>query len=301
MKFYYFGGTFNENDTLEDTSTLDSHHFDGVMFTYDATQGDMFIRTAKDIKPNEKIKYLIAIRPYTISPQYLYAINQSMNEIQKNRLQINIIAGYIKDHESHIGGIVGDINDSSSSVERSNYTIKFIESLDEISKNKSKEEQLDVYISTTNNYVFDAVKKYKNKIILPYSIYKRGFWSDWMKDPSLKIKFEREDVEIMLAMTPIIRETKEELEALAQHAMKPVWKKGDVSKVVEDVEYFTHESFHEFVQMLEEDSINYLLINAVPRSESTKIVSFIKQYVESRLDFVSHEAGKETNILGGKK
>jgi hypothetical protein len=292
MKFYYFGGTFNENDTLEDTSTLNNHHFDGVMFTYDATQGDMFVRVAKDIKLNENIKYLIAIRPYTISPQYLYAINQSINEIQKDRLQINIIAGYIKDHESTVGGIVGDVNDLSSSVERSNYTIKFIESLDEISKNKDPKEQLDVYISTTNNYVFDAVKKYNNKIILPYSIYKRGFWSDWLKDPSLKIEFDRGGIEIMLAMTPVIRETKEELEALAQHAMKPVWKKGDVSKVVEDVEYFTHQSFHEFIQMLEEDNINHLLINAVPRSESTKIVSFIKQYVESRTDFAGHQAGK---------
>lgn len=292
MKFYYFGGTFNENDTLEDTSTLNSHHFDGVMFTYDATQGDMFVRVARDIKLNEKIKYLIAIRPYTISPQYLYAINQSISEIQKDRLQINIIAGYIKDHESNVGGIVGDVNDSSSSVERSNYTIKFIESLDEISKNKKKEEQLDVYISTTNNYVFDAVKKYKNKIILPYSIYKRGFWSDWLKDPSLKIEFERGDIEIMLAMTPVIRETKEELETLAHHAMKPVWKKGDVTKVVEDVEYFTHDSFHEFIQMLEEDNINHLLINAVPRSESTKIVLFIKQYVESRKSFAGQQAGK---------
>jgi hypothetical protein len=282
MKFYYFGGTFNENDTLEDTSTLDSHHFDGVMFTYDATQGDMFVRVAKDIKLNEKIKYLIAIRPYTISPQYLYAINQSINEIQKDRLQINIIAGYIKDHESNVGGIVGDVNDLSSSVERSNYTIKFIESLDEISKNKDPKEQLDVYISTTNNYVFDAVKKYKNKIILPYSIYKRGFWSDWLKDPSLKIEFDRGETEIMLAMTPVIRETEEELQSLAQHAMKPVWKKGDVSKVVEDVEYFTHETFHEFIQMLEKDNINHLLINAVPRSESKIIVSFIKKYVESR-------------------
>jgi hypothetical protein len=282
MKFYYFGGTFNENDTLEDTSTLDSHHFDGVMFTYDATQGDMFVRTAKDIKLNEKIKYLIAIRPYTISPQYLYAINQSINEIQKDRLQINIISGYIKDHESNVGGIVGDVNDSSSSVERSNYTIKFIESLHEISKNKKAEEQLDVYISTTNNYVFDAVKKHKNKIILPYSIYKRGFWSDWMKDPSLKVKFERENTEIMIAMTPVIRKTEKELEALAQHAMRPVWKKGEVSTVVEDVEYFTHETFGEFVQTLEEDGINHLLINAVPRSESNIIVSFIKEYVESR-------------------
>jgi hypothetical protein len=282
MKFYYFGGTFNETDTLEDTSTLNNHHFSGVMFTYDATQGDMFVRTARNMKLDEKIKYLIAIRPYTISPQYLYTITQSMNEIHKDRLQINIIPGYIKDHESHVGGIVGEVNDLSSSVDRSNYTIKFIQSLNDILQNDQLKDKPDVYISTTNSYVFDAVKKFKNKIILPYSIYSRGFWSDVVKDPSLKIPFEREDTEIMLAMTPIIRETREELESLAQHAMRPVWKKGEVPKVVADVEYFTPESFDEFIKMLEEDNINHLLINAVPRSESKIIISFIKKYVESR-------------------
>jgi len=280
MKFYYFGGTFNQVDTREDVSTLNDYNFDGVMFTYDATQGDMFVRIAKDIKLNEKIKYLVAIRPYTISPQYLYAINKSIKEIQKDRLQINVIAGYIKDHENDVGGIVGDVNDLSSTVDRSNYMIEFIKSLNEISKNNNSEEQLEVYISATNHYVFEAVKKYKNKAIIPYSIYKRGFWSDWMKTPPADVPFDRDNVDMMLAMTPIIRKTKEEIETLAKHAMKPIWKKGDTEKVVEDVEYFTHESFNEFIKMLEEDGINHLLINAVPRSESEVIIPFVRQYVE---------------------
>ena len=285
MKFYYFGGTFNENDTFEDTSTLDNHHFDGVMFTYDATQGDMFVRTARDMKLNEKIKYLIAIRPYTISPQYLQTIHDSINEIDAGRLQLNFIAGYIKDHESHIQGIVGEVNDNSESVDKSNYMIKFIEAVNNMKVNKKP---LDFYVSTTNSYVFEETKKHKNKIILPYHIYKRGFWSDVLKDPSLKIPLQTKDVEIMITMTPVIRETEEELSLLNNYALRPVWKKGEVSKVLDDVEYFTHESFHEFVKMLEEDGINYLLINAVPRQESKVIIPFIKKYVESRKGFVSN-------------
>jgi hypothetical protein len=279
MKFYYFGGTFNENDTFEDTSTLDKYHFDGVMFTYDATQGDMFVRTARDMKLNEKIKYLIAIRPYTISPQYLQTISDSMNEIDPGRLQLNLIAGYIKDHENHIGGIVGDVNDSSDSVDKSDYMIKFLDTLSKMTVNKKA---LDFYVSTTNSYVFEETRKHNNKIILPYHIYKRGFWSDVQKDPSLKIPLDTKGVDIMLTMTPIIRETEEELKSLNNYALRPVWKKGEVSKVLDDAEYFTHDSFHEFVKTLEEDGIKHLLINAVPRVESKVIIPFIKQYVEKR-------------------
>lgn len=300
MKFYYFGGIFEEEteNTLETASVLEKHNFDGVMFTYDATRGDMFVRTAKDIDPNGKIKYLVAIRPYTISPQYLQTINDSMNEIDMERLQLNFISGYIKDHENHIEGIVGDIVDSSESVSKSKYMIKFIETLNSMKINKNP---LDFYVSTTNSYVFDEAKKHNNKIILPYHVWKRGFWSDVYKDPSLKIPLDAEGVEIMLTMTPIIRETEEELRSLTNYALRPIWKKGEVSKVLDDVEYFTHDSFNDFVKMLEENGINHLLINAVPRQEHSVIIPFIKKYVESQKEFVSKITNKETNILGGKK
>lgn len=290
MNFYYFGGVFHEN-SMETAPILEKNNFSGVMYTYDPTEGDMFTRVAREIKTDGKIKYLVAIRPYTISPQYLYTISQSISEIAPNRLQINVVPGYIKDHEKNIGGILGEVNDLSESLERSKYTIEFIKKLDEINngimatqtaEGKQLENTLDVYISTTNSYVFDTVKKYKNKIILPYHIYKRGFWSDVLKDPSMMINLDIKDTEVMLAMTPIIRKTKEELESLAKHAMRPVWKKGEIPAVVSDVEYFTYDSFHEFVQTLEEDNIHHLLINAVPRSESEIIISFINQYVESQ-------------------
>jgi len=277
MNFYYFGGHFTNNYSLEKASTLDKNHFSGVMFTYDATQGDMFVRTAKDIKPEEKIKYLVAIRPHTISPQYLYTIYDSINEIMEDRLQINFITGYIKDHESNVGGIVSGVNDKSDSIDRSKYMIDFIKTLNEMSENRKNKKLLDFYVSATNSYILNTAKEYKNKIILPYNIYKRGFWYD---NPSSPTKLDIKDTEVMIAMTPIIRKTKEELDLLTDYALRPIWKKGEVSKVVSDVEYFTYESFNEFIEMLEQDGINHLLINSVPAEEVHVIVPFIKQYVE---------------------
>lgn len=301
MNFYYFGGVMGDPANIKSPSNLNKNHFSGVMFTHDIPEGDMFVKAAVDIDPNENIKYLIAIRPYTISPQYLSMINRSMNKIDRGRLQINLISGYIKDHEDGVGGIVGDVTDNSSALDRSNYVIEFLRVLNEMDQDKDSpgywkdpnhKNKLDVYVSTTNSYVFEAVKKYNHKIILPYHIYVRGGWSDVLKDKNKIIPLEIENTEVMLAITPIIRKTEEELDLLTNHAVRPVWRKGEVPKVVLDVAYFTHEQFDDFVQTLEKRGINHLLINAVPSEEVKVIVPFIKQYVESRQGFVSVDTNK---------
>lgn len=302
MKFYYFGGVMGSPEDPKDPSNLNNHHFSGVMFTHDIPEGDMFVKTAIDINPNENIKYLIAIRPYTISPQYLSMINRSMSRIDRDRLQINLISGYIKDHEDGVGGVVGDVNDRSSSVDRSNYMIEFLKELNEMDQDKDSpgyyrdpnyRNNLDVYVSTTNSYVFEAAKKYNHKIILPYHIYARGSWSDTARHRSATIPLELGNMEVMLAITPIIRETEEELDMLTNYSMRPVWKNGEIPTPVLDSAYFTYDQFDDFVKTLESRGINHLLINAVPSQEVHVIVPFIKQYVESRhKGFVSNNTNK---------
>lgn len=277
MKFYYFGGVLGSETSVKSPSNLNRNNFDGVMFTHDIPQGDIFIQAAIDVKPNEKIKYLVAIRPYTISPQYLAMINDSLNKIQPGRFQLNIISGYTKDHEDSIKGIVGNINDQSDKVEKRKYLVEFIEALNEMQTNKNLKAPLDFFVTTTNPRVLDAVNKYNNKIILPYSLYKNDIWFKKFNKP-LHVNSQ----EIMLAITPIIRQTEEELESLKNYALRPVWQQGEVSKVVNDAAYFTYQGFHEFVKSLKKDNINYLLINAVPQEENEIIIPFIKQYVESR-------------------
>jgi hypothetical protein len=241
----------------------------------------MFVKTAVDINPSENIKYLIAIRPYTISPQYLSMINQSMNKISKDRLQINFISGYLKDNESHIKGIVGDINDQSSSIDRSNYMINFLETLNKMQNN---ENSLDFYVSTTNEYVFAKAKEHNSKIIIPYSDYKRGTWTNhkYNKNPSANDTFDLQGLDVMISLTPIIRKTHEELSLLSNYALRPVWKKGEIPAVVGDVGYFTYEEFDDFVNTLEKQGIKSLLINAVPAEEVNVIVPFIKEYIEAK-------------------
>lgn len=278
MEFYYFGGSFGQGQITK----LEDSNFSGVMFTYDSTQGDMFTRIARDIKTTEKIKYLVAIRPYSISPQYLCMINNSINEIMKNRLQINLISGYVKDHELDFGGIVGKVNDTSSRSDRSNYMIDYIDSLNTMPGNNLSQNKLDFYVSTTNEYVFNKTKEYNNKIILPYRDYKNKKWTIITETGQQlgNVSFDLKNSNVMIALTPIIRKTQEELEGLEDYALRPVWKNGEKPKAVTDLEYFTYDQFDKFVSELEENGIHQLLINGWPIQEREIIIDFVKQYVE---------------------
>ena len=198
-----------------------------------------------------------------------------------NRLQINLISGYIKDHEAKFGGIIGDVNDSSDRIDRSNYMIDYVKTLNTMGGNK-KNPTLDFYTSTTNEYVFDATAEYDNKIILPYRDYKNGYWTvvNGIHGQDIGSRFDISGRKIMLAITPIIRETQRELDISEDYAHRPIWKNGEQQGKVTDIEYFTYEEFHNFIKELENNGINEILMNGHREEERERLISFIKQYRE---------------------
>jgi hypothetical protein len=267
MDFYYFGGHIGSS-LMKD---LDDANFTGVLFTYDAMQGDFFTRLARDIKHDQKIKYMIAIRPYAISPQYLCMVNQSINEIMPDRLQINLISGHVKPHEQSVGGILGDINDSSSNIDRSNYLIKYVEMLEELRKNP-RNQIPDYYVSTTNRFVFDASSALNSKMIIAYRNYRHGCWvirSEFDQILEKGDPFSLDGTRSMISLSPIIRKTQEEIDVL------------DKPYLTYDTDYFTYEQFDAFVKKLESDGVKELMLGGWPESERNIIIKFVKEYTEN--------------------
>lgn len=161
MKFYMFSSDFDFIRTLEKSK------IDGVLYTYNAYQGNPFIGIAKYVKAKTKLKHMVAIRPYTISPQYLCTIADSIQNLIGSNLQINFISGWIKENELNAGGFVGEINDKSSNIDRGNYLIEYINVLEKLDRKIP-----DYYISVTNNFTFELAKKHNSKIIIDYSHFK---------------------------------------------------------------------------------------------------------------------------------
>jgi hypothetical protein len=125
MNIYWFGHDSNKDlghisDLLEDAG------FYGWLIPYAAGNEDPFVRVARSLKTEQKLKYLVAVRPYTISAQYLMAIIKSLDLIQEDRVRINFVPG-LTDGEESFGGIFSDVNDATSFEERKMFLCSYLE------------------------------------------------------------------------------------------------------------------------------------------------------------------------------
>ena len=246
MNFFWFERT-NDFDIKNLSEELEDNGFYGVLFTYSFFNDDYFVKIANTIDPNKKIKYMVAIRPYTISAQYLCMINNAFEKISKSRIVINIITGWVNDQEKSIGGIQGSINDFSSNIDRSNYSIEYVKSLKNIKSNTP-----EFYVSVTNEIVFKNVSD--GKVIVPYSIYKQN-------------RFDLNNENTMISVFPIIAKDEKELLSLKKE------------KIEQDAEYFTIETFENFLNELKSKKINSVLIgNDRPELSKKNILSFVSKF-----------------------
>jgi hypothetical protein len=244
MKFYYFGGNM---DMIDD---LVSHGFAGTLFLYNASSGDHFTEISRKINPDIDFKYMVAIRPYAMSPQYLCMINNTINTFAPDRLQINLISGYTKTAEFPYNGFVGRVNDNSSDIEKSTYLIDYLSVINEM-----KIKVPDFYVSTTNEHVLQAASKHNNKIIMPYSYYIKNINN---------VKNQK----VIVSIGPILRETEEEFEEL-----KAMGKPDDTS-------FYTIKHFSKILLHLKYHKIEEVLIYSWPNEEINNIMKFVKRFKE---------------------
>ena len=127
MNIYWFGRHLDKDfsymsDLLEDSG------FYGWLLPYAPGLADPFVRVARSMDTEKNLKYLVAVRPYTISPQYLLAITKGLDLIQEDRVRINFVPGLtMGGFDESFGGILGPINDSSSLEDRKKYFCSYIE------------------------------------------------------------------------------------------------------------------------------------------------------------------------------
>jgi len=289
MKIYYFGGSISKDkpDILHGSNIdeLVDIDFDGVLFTYDPYSGDMFTVVARTLDLQQKIKYMIAVRPHTMSAQYLCTINDSFDKIQKNRLQINLIVGHIKPNEKNFGGTIGEITDNSSVKDRTNYMIEYIKELKNM-ENRDGVKVPDYYVTCTNYYSFMAASELNQKIILPYSVYKNKYFlnSDTPGQTKPGKPWKMNGEKIMLAINPIIREKMEDIEKEFPKNKRIHVYGGtsylDRERGTLDTEFFTYDEFKSLLKKLESEGISEVLLNALTVEENEIFLAYMKKYIK---------------------
>lgn len=78
---------------------LEESGYESVLLTFNSQQPDWFIRSAAAIVPGQKLKYMIALRPYHVSPQYCSMMTIGYSQIDSDRLMFNWVAGEFHNRE----------------------------------------------------------------------------------------------------------------------------------------------------------------------------------------------------------
>lgn len=168
MKFYWFfrHNYFDLKDLFEN---LENTGFDGVLLAY-AQLGDPFSALANKINPNSSMEYIVAVRPYLISPQYVSEIVKSFESFAPGKLSINLVPGNVLDSEKEYGGVIGETTDLSSQDDRRDIIEDWIKEYISCRKNNNK-----IYISGHHPDIVEYADQYFDSLIMNHWVFNNDY------------------------------------------------------------------------------------------------------------------------------
>lgn len=109
---------------------LNSVGYYSSLFTIHSKASDYIPKIAYSFNPEHKIKYMIAFRPYLLSPQYFKMLIKSFDEIQPDRIIVNFVHGHIANYENFDGVMGVDGKNMFDPAVRKQYMHEFITRLE---------------------------------------------------------------------------------------------------------------------------------------------------------------------------
>jgi len=155
------------NEMSNNNKIFEEIQYKSVLFTYFENMSNAFVRIAHTIDPNQTFKYMVAVRPYTVSVDFLSSIYDSFNEISKDRMIINLVVGNVKDSPENI------LNENSlvdTYEKRLTYHQSFISKFKDKYVNHSKP---IVYVSGSSDYLINTGLDYADGIITEFANYEK--------------------------------------------------------------------------------------------------------------------------------
>ena len=249
--FYWFEwqDTYTLNTIAKE---LEKFGFFAILLPYTETSGDNFIRIAKTIEKDKAIKYMVAIRPYTISPQYLSGICSSLEEFAKERIMINFVVG----SPSEIGKketILGEITDISDHFAKREYLAKYVQIFKDINSHNTTK----ICISGGSKEVISVTESLADYGIIAYSKYLQDDFK--MTKPKI------------ISFSPVIVESHKETNS---------------NNLISDVIFCTEDELESLILKIKNDGIDDIMFYIVDvlsfdkNDQKIKLMNFVKSFNE---------------------
>lgn len=260
MKFHWM---IRHEDTSPDGlrkafEYINSFGYTSCMLTYHSRENDMFIKLARAIDPEIDLKYIVAMRTYAVSPEYLGLMIKGFDEIAKNKLMFNIVAGDLHANETSVEDLV-DSSELSTSQDRVRYTGKWLDKFTnlEILENKLPK----MFMSGTSKATFDNCKNYNGGIMVMVDYY--------LENKEFLSQFDSRCVSMQIC----IRDTDEEAESV-----KLANYEGDKLKWCY---FYSEKTLLEKLMSLKKDGVTDIMVTGLPFDpEVYRVHEFIKKNLE---------------------
>lgn len=138
MRFHYMS-LFEDNSKdklIELSNIVQEVGYKSLLLVYDTSLDNALINVANTINKNHTFKYIIAIRSYSVSPEFLASVHETFEKIYPGRVTFNIIPGNIKHYETSIYDVVFIENKIKTSQDRDLYTLEWIRKYSKIAMAK---------------------------------------------------------------------------------------------------------------------------------------------------------------------
>lgn len=238
---------------------INSFGYDSCMLTYHSRENDMFIKLARAIDPELPLKYIIAMRTYAISPEYLGLMIKGFEEIAKDKIMFNIVAGDLHANETSVEDVV-DSSLLSTSQDRVKYTGLWLEKFTNLEILSGRLPKM--FMSGTSKATFDNCKNFNGGIMVMVDYY--------MENLEFLSKFDTRCVSLQIC----IRDTDEEADEV-KHANY----EGDKLKWCY---FYSEETLLKKIMDLKRNGVTDIMVTGLPFDpEVQRVHEFIKKNLEA--------------------
>ncbi len=245
-------------DGLRDISEIaDVCNYYSILLVYHSLTNDNWIKCANIINTKHKFKYHLAIRTYSISPEYFVMMYKSFNEIQKDRVMFNIVAGDIHDSESSVDDIILGKEYFDTTQKRVDYTHVWIK---KVLSMLDKEDIPEIVMSGISEKTLDSAALFAD--------YNLCMMDTYLDNPQM---FSR-NKNRMASAALIIRDTYEEAKRVTDEIEQPHQQRwtifGTEQQVIERIKYLESIGITDLMIRTHRNDDQYHLIHELARKNS---------------------------------
>ncbi len=246
MKFHWmhrFDYGDSETQLVQMARDLERAKAYSVLLTYSAFSEDYVPFLSSMMRVSKRLKFMMAFRAYTISPEYAIRFFNTMKKYQGDRVTFNLVAGKMLEDEQK--EVIDMYNFDESLINTVEKRIELADKWADKFFNKMGAQAPISYTIANSPMTIDLANKWTD-----YAIVHEGRLEESVN--------ELKNTKIVLIIDPLIRETKEELDSEIQYYYQE-WNTHGSEKpyVLEKREHLIRGSMEEVQQQIRDISKRY--------------------------------------------